>query len=189
MKLKPLASGLAASVVVSVVGLADAANAATFNFSFSNVEGNTTGTVEGTLELPDGDFSGQAATSVIVTSAPAALGYTTPFDIIPSVVTPVANSFTVVGGEIDVAASQLALVFNVGTLSTSVFSLSFPGFGSLLGVNGNPATDGNNGVVDVNDTTLVFSNADAVSTPEPTSTLMLVGVGLFGMATKLKKKA
>jgi hypothetical protein len=164
------------------------AHAATFNFSLSNVSGNTPGTVEGTIELPDGDGT-FAATSIVVTSAPAALGYTTPFDVIANAVNSFANSFTVVGGEIDAATSNTAIVFNVGTADASAFSLGFPGFGSLLGVNGVPVTNSINGVVDVNDTTLAYSAVTAETTPEPTSIVTLLGVGVLGVASKLKKKA
>lgn len=174
--------------VASVVSSASIANAATFNFSFSNVGGNTPGTVEGTIELPDGDFFGQAATSVIVTSAPAALGYTTPVDILSNLVQNFANSFNVVGGQIDDANSQLAVSFNVGTPSNSVFSLNFPGFGSLslLGVNGVPDIDGNNGVVDASNTTLVFSS-NAATTPEPSSLLGLLAVGSIGALVRKRQ--
>ncbi|MGB5596147.1 MAG: hypothetical protein WBM62_19225 [Crocosphaera sp.] len=75
-----LSTALAGATVLAaatVVGSANVANAATFGFSFSNVDGPVNGTVEGTIELPDGDGT-FAATSVFVTSAPAALGYTTP---------------------------------------------------------------------------------------------------------------
>ncbi|MGB5595088.1 MAG: hypothetical protein WBM62_13750, partial [Crocosphaera sp.] len=174
--------------VASVLGSANVAHAATFNFSFSNVIGNTPGTVEGTIELPDGDGT-FAATSIVVTSAPAALGYTTPFDVLANSLDILVNSFNVLGGEIDDATSNVAIIFNVGTANGSVFSLGFPGFGSRLGVNGIPVTGGNNGVVDVNDTTLAYSAVTAETTPEPTSIVTLLGVGVLGVASKLKKKA
>ncbi|MBS9382837.1 MAG: hypothetical protein HEQ24_00780 [Dolichospermum sp. BR01] len=64
-----------------------------FNFSFDNTNGAVNGTVSGTLALPNGDGS-FAATSVKINSAPAALGYTQPVDVL-SFPFLYANSFTV----------------------------------------------------------------------------------------------
>ena len=77
INLKPLTSTLAASTVITVMGAFDVANAATFNFSFSNEDGAVPGTVEGTIELPDG-YGIFAASNLTVTSAPVALGFTLP---------------------------------------------------------------------------------------------------------------
>lgn len=162
MGFNPL-KAVAAAATLTVL-LASPVSAAPFTYVFSNVDGNTPGTVEGTIILPDGDGV-FVATSITVDSAPAALGYTTPFDILSNLVTTVAHSFTVSGGQIDASNSAVALVFNLGTPSESVFSLGFPGFGSLLGVNGNPATDGVNGVVDVNNSTLEYAGASTVPVP------------------------
>ncbi|MEG3439738.1 hypothetical protein V0288_21600 [Pannus brasiliensis CCIBt3594] len=41
--------------VVATCTLSEVAGAATFTFSFSNVRGLINGTVQGTIELPDGD--------------------------------------------------------------------------------------------------------------------------------------
>ena len=98
----PLKSSLCYSVALATVAtatLAPVASAATFNFSFSNVTGPVNGTVQGTLTLPDGDGT-NAATSLIVTSAPAALGYTLPFDVMANLTNLLSNSFTVSGGVI-----------------------------------------------------------------------------------------
>ncbi|MFM7713952.1 MAG: PEP-CTERM sorting domain-containing protein, partial [Microcystis sp.] len=76
---KPLTVALA---TVATATLAQSASAATFNFSFSNVQGPVSGTVQGTLTLPDGDGTNLAATSLIVNSAPAAPGYTLPFNVL-----------------------------------------------------------------------------------------------------------
>ena len=64
-------SGASFLTVATVLGTADVANAATFTFSFSNEDGIVNGAVSGTIQLPDGDFSNQPATSIVVNSAPA----------------------------------------------------------------------------------------------------------------------
>lgn len=163
------------------------AHAATFNFSFSNEDGPVNGTVQGTIELPDGDGT-FAATSVIVTSAPAALGYTVPLDILGSPVNVFDNSFTVVNGVIDEVASILDIEFD----SNVVFALNSPFFGGasyLTDIN-NPANGVvDTGVFDSDSSTLTYSAAVAETTPEPTSIITLLGVGVLGVASKLKKKA
>ena len=59
INLKPLTSTLAASMVVTVMGAFDVANAATFDFSFSNEDGVVDGTVEQDCDaFPHLDLSG-----------------------------------------------------------------------------------------------------------------------------------
>ncbi|GCA71225.1 hypothetical protein MiYa_02764 [Microcystis aeruginosa NIES-2519] len=174
---KPLTVALA---TVATATLAPVASAATFNFSFGNVEGPVSGTVQGTLTLPDGDGTNLAATSLIVTSAPAALGYTLPFDVLANFTNVAANSFTVSGGVI--TASSFAQNSN-----TEGLSLNFlPGnFGSVFSVqgSGNPFT----GVVDVNSTTLTFSPAAPTTVPEPATVLGLLSVAGVGLLCKGRK--
>ncbi|MCZ8250449.1 MULTISPECIES: PEP-CTERM sorting domain-containing protein [unclassified Microcystis] len=177
----PLKSSLCYSVALATVAtatLAPVASAATFNFSFSNVTGPVNGTVQGTLTLPDGDGTNLAATSLIVTSAPAALGYTLPFDVLANFTFVFGNSFTVSGGVI--TASSFA-----AENSTEALTLNFlPGsVGNLFSVAG--AGDGFSGVVDVNSTTLTFTPV-----PEPATVLGLLsvaGVGLLCKGRKLEK--
>ena len=160
-----------------MLGSAGIANAATFNFSFTNENGPVAGTVTGTITLPDGDGT-FAATAITVTSAPAALGYTTPLS---ANVATTLNTFQVVGGAIVKAASAFATGSLGGTLSP--FGLSSPA-GTLLGTSGggNPT----NGVLDSDNSSLTYT----ASTPEPTSVITLIGVGVLGVASKkLKKKA
>ena len=173
---KPLTVALA---TVATATLAPVASAATFNFSFSNVDGPVSGTVQGTLTLPDGDGT-NAATSLIVTSAPAALGSTLPFDVLANFTTVPSNSFTVSGGVIT-SGSFFA------TNSIGVLTLNFiPGnFGNLF----NPLGAGGpfSGVVDLNSTTLTYS---PVPVPEPATVLGLLsvaGVGLLCKGRKLEK--
>ncbi len=173
----PLKSSFCYSVALATVAtatLAPVASAATFNFSFGNVEGPVSGTVQGTLTLPDGDGT-NAATSLIVTSAPSALGYTLPFNVLANFTSVVANSFTVSGGVITASSfgaqnltEALTLNFSPGTL------------GSLFTLQG--AANAFSGVVDVNSTTLTFTPV-----PEPATVLGLLSVAGVGLLCKGRK--
>ena len=181
-------SHLAASVLAlaSVVASANLANAATFSFSFSNENGPVSGTVEGITELPDGDDIFEA-TSIIVTSAPAALGYTIPLDVLIGASSVFINSFTVVDGMIDAGASFFESSIN----GSNLFGLNtaFSGGASYLTNINNPDFETvNTGVLDSDSSTLTYS-VIIPTTPEPTSLLTLLSVGALGVASKLKKKA
>ena len=174
----PLKSSLCYSVALATVAtatLAQSASAAIFNFSFSNVNGPVSGTVQGTLTLPNGDGTNLAATSLIVNSAPAALGYTLPFDVLANFTFVVDNGFTVSGGVI--TASSFA-----AQNSTEALALNFiPGFfGSLFSLPG--AANAFTGVVDVNSTTLTFTPV-----PEPATVLGLLSVAGVGLLCKGRK--
>ncbi|MCA2554074.1 MAG: PEP-CTERM sorting domain-containing protein [Microcystis sp. M04BS1] len=175
---KPLTVALA---TVATATLAQSASAATFNFSFGNVEGPVSGTVQGTLTLPDGDGTNLAATSVIVTSAPAALGYTLPFDVLANFTQNVpGNSFTVSGGVITASS------FFAQTNSDSFGLNYFPGIlGSLFSVLG--AGNSTGGVVDINSTTLTYSPAAPTTVPEPATVLGLLSVAGVGLLCKGRK--
>ena len=111
---KALSLGASFLAAATIVGSAHVAQAATFNFSFSNVDGPVSGTVQGTIGLPDGNGT-FAATLVIVTSAPAALGYTFPYNVLADLTSIFANSFTLSGG---------AIIANNGLFRTlSIFKL------------------------------------------------------------------
>ncbi|MDB9426128.1 PEP-CTERM sorting domain-containing protein [Microcystis aeruginosa CS-564/01] len=172
---KPLTVALA---TVATTTLAPVASAATFNFSFSNVTGPVSGTVQGTLTLPDGDGT-KAATSVIVTSAPAALGYTLPFNVLANFTAVFGNSFTVSGGVI--TASSFAAQDNP---FSSGLSLNFlPGtFGNTFSIAGSASVF--IGVVDKNSTTLTYS---PVPVPEPATVLGLLSVAGVGLLCKGRK--
>jgi hypothetical protein len=93
-----------------------------------------------------------------INSAPAALGYTQPVDVLSYFPNVFSNSFTVSNGTI--TASSFAAVNN-----TEGFALNFdPGYyGSLLStVNNNNSPS--SGVQDINSTTLTYSS---VPTPVP----------------------
>ena len=125
-----------------------------FNFSFNNVSGPVNGTVSGTLDLPNGDGT-FAATSLKINSAPAALGYTQPVDVLSYFPTVHVNSFTVSNGTI--TASSFAV-----ENPTDAFAFNFaPGiYGTLLSKVGQ--TDALSGVADINSTTLTYSPATPV---------------------------
>ena len=176
---KPLTVALA---TVATATLAQSASAATFNFSFSNVTGPVNGTVQGTLTLPDGDGT-NAATSVIVTSAPAALGYTLPFNVLANFPNVVSNAVTVSGGVI--TASSFLAQINADSFSLNYFPSILGSLFSVLG-----AGDIFSGVFDINSTTLTYSPAAPTTVPEPATVLGLLsvaGVGLLCKGRKLEK--
>lgn len=154
---------LSAVLASGLVGQAYATT--TYQFSFSNVEGEgaTAGTVIGLIDLPDGDGT-FAATALTVTSAPPALGYTLPLDVFTAMPTNYANSFTVSGGLI--TASSFGR-----QNATDYFTLEFLAFGSLLNVAGTSIPEG--GVRDGSSSTLVFAVV-----PEPSALVL----GVTGLA-------
>ncbi|ACK67181.1 hypothetical protein PCC8801_3204 [Rippkaea orientalis PCC 8801] len=186
MKLSPVKSAivLGAASLSGIIGFTNVANAATFGFSFSNVNGPVGGTVEGTIELGDGDGT-FAATSVIVTSAPAALGYTEPFDILANFTTVLSNTFTVTGGMINSAASSFAACSNGCTSPASGLLLNFPGVGTALSIQNTIFVT--NGVLDSFNSTLSYSSTGAV--PEPLTMLGAGAAVAFGGVFKKKLAA
>ena len=186
--------GLTASLLAlsSILGFASIANAATFNFSFSNEDGPVAGTVEGTIKLPDGDFDNQPASSIVVTSAPPALGYTLPFDVLANFTSVIENTFTVAAGAVDPLSSRFtAFVTPPPSAVGSAFSLNGTPVadfgGTLFSVDLTPIPS--SGVFDADNSTLSYSAASA-TTPDPTSVITLIGAGVLGVASKkLKKKA
>lgn len=169
---------VAGVATTAVLGSANMASAAIFNFSFSNVTGAIGGTVSGTIELPDGDGT-FAATSVIVTSAPAGLGYdptTTNFIGTPE------NVFSVVGGNIVVANTSFLGLFDGRT----ALALSATSFADQTFLDAFSAADfGVSGVLDTTSSTLSFS--PAATTPEPGTLLGLLAVGSIGALTRKRK--
>jgi hypothetical protein len=158
-----------------------------YNFSFSNVNGPVGGTVVGTIILPDGDGT-FAASGITVTSAPAALGYTYPFDVLANLTVVLQNTFTVTGGAIDPVASSFFAVFSPpnGLIGGSAFGLS-----ADLGVSGSifniqlSSTPGT-GVIDGNNSTLAFA---PVPVPWETDSLPVIGsTVLFGLGLWGKRK-
>lgn len=165
-----------ALATLATATLVQSASAATFNFSFSNVNGPVNGTVEGTITLPDGDGT-FAATSVIVTSAPAALGYTLPLDAFFGLF---FNSFTVSGGAITASS------FLSGP-SGGLFSLSSPFGGTYLTTSNNSSAS--SGVLDSSNSTLTSTPAPSAAVPEPATVLGLLSVAGVGFLSKRQKSA
>ena len=163
---------------------ASSATAATYTFSFDNVGGTVAGTVSGTIELADGDGT-FAATSVIVDTAPAALGYTLSLDFLDPAngyTTDFGNSFTVVGGQITDAT--FGRVNSTEGLFLSNDQL--PDFQTWLNTVGS-ANQGI-GVADFASTTLTFGTLAAVPLPASLP-LLLAGLGGFGLMSRRKHAA
>ena len=125
-----------------------------FNFSFNNVQGPVHGTVSGTLELPNGNGT-FAATSVKINSAPAALGYTQPVDVLSYFPSVVINSFEVSNGTITASS------FGAENINEMFFLNYQPGgYVSFLSKVG--AGYAFSGVADLSSTTLTYSPATPV---------------------------
>ncbi|WP_353931365.1 hypothetical protein WJM97_01830 [Okeanomitos corallinicola TIOX110] len=149
------------AVAGMVLSGASPAQALSYTFSFSNVEGTVPGTVSGTIVLPDGDGT-SAATSVLITSAPGGLGYDpTGFDFVSNTV---ENLFVVSGGNIDAANSAFIGFFNGGT-ALSLKNTLADGSTFLDALNGSNL--GATGVRDASSATLTYG---AASTPVPFDT-------------------
>jgi hypothetical protein len=178
------------SVTVSTAAcfwIASPARAGLYNFSFSNVEGPVAGSVQGTLVLPDGDgvFS---ASSLIVTSAPASLGYTLPFNILANFTSVLENAFLVNGGAIDVHQSSFTAYFADGP-DGSALSLSGTAFSGTPGSLFNSQLTANvtTGVFNGNNSILVFASASGPA-PAPGPVPLLGSLAAFGYSRKLRKK-
>ncbi|MDJ0843395.1 hypothetical protein [Crocosphaera sp.] len=161
--------------VASVFSSASVVNAATFSFSFSDENlsaAGVPGTVEGTIELPDGDGI-FAANSVVVTSSPAEVSPPNGTDFFANAQ---LNSFEVIEGEI--------INSNINfSSSTNNFILSF--FGSSFATLTNQATAD---IVQSNINSVNFTPV-AVTTSEPSSVITLMTIGVLGLTSKLKKKS
>lgn len=160
--------------VVSLFSSASVVNAATFSFSFSDENlsaAGVPGTVEGTIELPDGDGI-FAATSVVVISSPTEVSPPNGTDFFANAQ---LNSFEVIEGEI--VNSNINF-----SSSTNNFILSF--FGSSFATLTNQSTAD---IVQSNIDSVNFTPV-AVTTPEPISAITLITVGVLGIASKLKQK-
>lgn len=173
-KMKSRQATLRAVLSLAFLGvLAGNAKAAVYTFSFSNVDGAVSGTVSGTITLPDGDGT-FAATSIVVTSAPTALGYTTPFDVFTVMNLHVENSFTVLGGNIVLASSTFGR-----QTPQSAFTLNYLAFGSMLTTVAGASPS--SGVQDASDSTLIYGGGGSSvpdAGPGPALALLLGGLGL-----------
>ncbi len=153
------ATGVVVLSTLAALLCAQPADAALYTFSFSNVDGPVSGTVQGQVSLPDGNGK-FAATGLIITAAPAALGYTLPVDAIARWTVGFGNSFTVSDGTITVGS------FAATTESrTDGFFMNFlpEYYGTFLSPINAGAGNFFTGVVDVNGATLSFG----VPTPAP----------------------
>jgi hypothetical protein len=138
------------------------------------VEGAVSGTVAGTVTLPDGDGT-FAAIALSITAAPAALGLALPVAL-AALDGPAFNAFVVTGGAISAAASHYVAVIDTPYMN---FGLHFGLLGAFLTpIGGGPL----NGVHDTGNATLRYT-----AVPEPGSLGLLV-LGAAGMrAARLRR--
>ena len=158
-----------AALVFGIAALGQAAAADTlYAFSFDNVEGAVSGTVAGTVTLPDGDGT-FAAITLSITAAPAALGLALPATL-AALGDPAFNAFVVTGGAISAAESRYVAVIDTPYMN---FGLNFGLLGSFLTPIGSGPL---NGVHDTGNATLRYT-----AVPEPGSLGLLV-LGAVGIA-------
>ncbi|MEO9896258.1 MAG: VPLPA-CTERM sorting domain-containing protein [Paracoccaceae bacterium] len=116
---------LAMAALLSLTS-AGASYAATFNFSFDNVEGNVAGTLTGQIFGLQDNTSGQAATQLIIDTFPSGLGNSPSgaVDFVNDFGTTINNSFDVSNGEITSALFAIQSSTN-GVLLTFVLNRGF----------------------------------------------------------------
>ena len=172
-------AGVGFAVTLALALSANNAQALDFSFSFDNVEGNTPGTVEGTITgLNEGTG---AADSVLITSFPAGLGGS--FDAGNDATlwsNQGANTFTVTNGSITDAD------FNSDSSNGSNLCLNCSEFG---GVNGTINGSTGNALFNFDGFSGATYSTAATSVPFGVSTdlsIIILG-GLYG-ASRLRKK-
>jgi hypothetical protein len=155
------------------------AEAAMFSYQFSNVNGSTSGTVNGSISLPDGDGT-FAAPTVTVDSYPASLNLgATPITILSPAT--FGNSFQVIGGQI-VSFDYTGLINEFTALALNGSVCGSTTFLDLL----NAVDCGYSGVLDSASTTLSFSPV-APTVPGP---LPLLGTAAaFACGRRLRTRA
>jgi hypothetical protein len=145
------------------------------NFSFSNGNGNVSGTVTGTITLPEACYTGctQAATDITLASFPDALDSTfgsAPIDISASLSSHIENMFTT-----DSSGNVIAADVYFTAASVGYFLLDSPGCGFCDELRG-----GTNHVTDPGGFRAITFSA-ATPAPEP-STWATIALGLIGLA-------
>lgn len=172
-----------------LIGTTLAANAASYGFSFDNVEGSVPGTVSGFIELPDGDGT-FAATSVVIMVAPAALGYAPGYEVLANLSTVTMNTFTVFHGAIDGAVSWFSAWESSGSGETSIyreFSLNdMSTIGTQLVFAGPGTAGGGGATLDQQNATVSFGGVSA-DVPLPAAAPLLL-IGLGGLAALGRKR-
>ncbi len=179
-----------------MLGSASIAQAATFNWSFSNVVGGVSGTVTGTLEVPEGN--GVAATSVILTSTTNPI-----FDSILGVdfaaLPNFDNQFNVVDGMITAASFSNDWTAGTNNIALELNSELFGDTDSqnlgLLTIAGDPLAGAC--TADCLQTAALFGdntgqtefapNFTNTSVPEPSAILGLLAVSSIGALVSRKK--
>jgi hypothetical protein len=172
---------LANIVVAIIIGSVSQAQAASFKFSFQNINGPVNGTVEGLITLPDGDGS-FSASQVDILAYPAALGLgQAPINAMAGGTS--GNLFTVSGGQI--TSSDFVGLINSYTalgLNSSLANSSYGVYTFLDTLNGIDA--GLTGVRDNTSSTLTYTSPTPIPGPAP----LLGAFAAFGFCRKLRRK-
>ena len=163
------------------LGVGNPVQAASYTFSFSNVDGAVNGSVSGTIVLPEGDGT-FAALSLTIDAYPAALNLGPP--PIVSFAQELENTFTVFGGNI--ISGEFLGEFNFPTNTDLFIASAFLSGGSGLDLL-NCGCFASQGVLDSSSSTLTFAPA---ATPLPAALPLfatgLGAMGLFGWRRKRK---
>ena len=175
-------------VTVMILGAVSTANAGTiFTFSFSNVLGNVPGSVTGTITLDFvtlvSDSGTGSASSIVITSAPAAVLPLDEGNVVTNWTVQAMNTFTVASGVI--SGYQFGASAGIASPTDSVFCLNsgalFGPFGSYVcTANETGPGDGTNFVF--NQGVLPAVTFERVtSVPEPTQSFLLAGIGVIAV--------
>ncbi len=187
-----------ATFALSLILISSSANALTFQFDITNVEGNFGGNITGFISGLTDETANQEASSVILTSAPSSMPGVLPgqLDFVNDFGRPILNSFSVSGGEITSAQfglqvqnadlpdvdptvfESLLFILNAGALTSCCGVLNNGiSFDNTLNFLGND--DGISGIE--------FSNVSAIPLPAA-GHLMFGALVAFGALRKKGKR-
>jgi hypothetical protein len=176
MKLNP--SSLA-TILVLVTSASLHAQTLNYDFSFTGDSGTNPGTVTGEIFGLTDNSSSTLPTDIVIFSAPAGLGYDTPFDFSPSG----PNSYGYIGGGLDISNGVIESGGLFAKDPTGTYILSFNDENNNLGI----STDGSSFATDDFDDNFSGDLGEVTFTPvvpEPNQVALLFLGGLAVFAVR-----